>query len=84
MRDQPPVAFAVTWTTGEPKTSVGRATRGSVRWIFPDWPKVALAANAVRVVTTFGNPAKRTGCPFQLSGEIATGFASGAAVSPRR
>src|SRR4029079_6148608 len=82
MRDQPPVALAVTSMVGEPKTSVGRVRRGSVRWSFPDCAKADFAVNAVRVVTTFGSPAKRTGWPFQLSGEIATGLPNVTAVLP--
>ena len=82
MRDHPPVAFALTWTTGEPNTSVGRVRRGSARWSFPDWPKAVFAANAVRVVRTFGTPANRTGWPFQLSGEIATGLPNVTVVLP--
>ena len=55
------VAKGVTWTTGDPNTSAGRPSAGSVRWSLPDWPKAALAGNAVRIVTTFGSPANRTG-----------------------
>jgi len=64
----------------EVRGSDGRPRLGRVAAIDEQFLTIEVLESTV----TFGRRAKRTGCPFQFSGEIATGLASRVAVSPRR